>query len=252
MSPSAFRQISAPDGATAELAIFADKAALVNGAAAFIAEQAAEAISRRGRFTFALSGGDTPKPVYERLATLGGVDWRRAEVFFGDERCVPQDDPRSNFAMAKAALLDRVDVPSRNVHRIRGEDPPRVAAESYAAELGKMLGEDGRLDLILLGLGENGHTASLFPGLAALEDQRHAVAAAYVEVAEMWRVTMTFPTINAARRVALLVSGAGKAEILRRVLQGPRDPFVLPAQAVRPEQRPALWLVDAEAASKLS
>lgn len=249
---SVLRQVSAQDGATAELAVFADKTALVNGAADFIAAQAAEAIDRRGRFTFALSGGNTPEPVYERLAALRGVDWRRVEVFFGDERCVAPDDPRSNFAMAKAALFDRVDIPLRNVHRIRGEDPPRAAAEAYAAELRETLGEQGRLDLVLLGLGDNGHTASLFPGLAALEDERHAVAAAYVEVVGMWRVTMTFPTINAARRVALLVSGSGKADVLRKVLQGPRDPFVLPAQALRPEERPALWLVDAEAASRLT
>ena len=246
------RLISVPDGATAELAVFADKAALVNGAAAFIAEQAGEAIDRRGRFAFALSGGSTPKPVYERLASLRGLDWRRVDVFFGDERCVPPDDGRSNFAMAKAALLDRVDIPSQNVHRIRGEAPPQVAAESYAEELRKTLGDGGRLDLVLLGLGENGHTASLFPGLAALEDEQHAVAAAYVEVAGMWRVTMTFPTINAARRVAVLVSGVGKAGVLHEVLQGRREPFVLPAQSLRPEARPAFWLVDAEAASMLT
>ena len=172
-------------------------------------------------------------------------------VFFSDERCVPPRDTRSNYNMARAALLDHVAIPAENIHRMRGEDPPEAAAEAYAAELRNALGDDGRLDLVLLGLGQDAHTASLFPGLAAVTEKQRTVMASYVEFVGMWRLTLTPPTINAARRVAFLVSGADKAEIMRRVLQGPRQPVVLPAQAVRPAERPASWLIDAGAAAKL-
>ena len=164
---------------------------------------------------------------------------------------MPPDDPRSNFDMAKSALLDHVPIPAQNLHRMRGEDVPDAAAEAYAAEIQGVLGDGGRLDLVLLGLGDNGHTASLFPGLAAVTETRRTVMAAYVEVVAMWRLTLTPPAINVARRVAFLVSGAGKADVAHRVLQGPRQPIVLPAQAVRPLERPAVWLFDAGAAAKL-
>ena len=243
--------IAAPDGAVAECEIHEDADALVVGATDFIAREAADAIARRGRFSIALSGGNTPKPVYARLAAVPGLDWRRVLVFFGDERCVPPDDSRSNYAMARAAMLDHIPIPPENVHRMRGEDPPRAAAEAYADELSKALGADVRLDLALQGLGDNGHTASLFPGLAAIDETTRSVVAAYVEVVGMWRLTLTPPAINAARRVVFLVSGAGKAEVLHRVLQGPRDPVVLPAQIVRPVDSRVLWLLDAAAAAKL-
>jgi 6-phosphogluconolactonase len=242
--------IAAPDGSIAQAMIYADLSALIAGATEFIATLAAEAIAGRGRFTIALSGGNTPKPVYERLA-LAPLDWARVYVAFGDERCVAPDDPRSNYHMAKAALLDRVPIPAGNVLRMRGEDPPEAAAARYADDLRNALGENGRLDLVLLGLGDNGHTASLFPGLAAVSETTRTVAACYVEVVGMWRLTLTPPPINAARRVAFLVSGEGKAEILQRVLQGPQQPIVLPAQAIRPTEQPAVWLIDSPAAAKL-
>jgi 6-phosphogluconolactonase len=242
--------IAAPDGSVAEAVVYPDSDSLGAGATEFIARQAAEAIARRGRFSIALSGGNTPRPVYARLAGLR-LDWSRVLVFFGDERCVPPDDPRSNYRMARETLLEHVPIPPENVHRMRGEDPPRAAAEAYADEFAQALGASGRLDLNLLGLGDNGHTASLFPGLAALEETRSSVVAAYVEAVGMWRLTMTPPAINAARRVAFLVSGAAKADIVARVLQGPHDPTVLPAQSVRPTDSRALWLLDADAASKL-
>ncbi len=244
--------IKAEDGSTADVIAYPDAGALVVGASDFIAREAASAIAERGRFSIALSGGGTPKPVYERLATLAGIDWRRVYVLFGDERCVPPADPRSNFAMAKAALIDPIPIPAENVRRMRGEDPPRSAADAYARELRTLLGGSGRVDLVLLGLGDNGHTASIFPGLPAVDEATRTVVAQYVEVVGMWRLTMTPPAINAARRVAFLVGGEGKAEVLQRVLEGPIDPVVLPAQAVRPTQTNALWLVDAPAASKLS
>jgi 6-phosphogluconolactonase len=243
--------IAGPDGALAEAIVYPDPAALVVGAADLIAREASDATAERGRFSIALSGGNTPRPIYERLAGLKSIDWGRTLIFFSDERCVPPDDSRSNYRMARMALLDRAPTPSGNVHRMRGEDPPRAAADAYADEYARALGRSSRLDLNLLGLGDNGHIASLFPGLAAVEETRRAVVAAYVEAVGMWRLTMTPSTINAARRVVFLVSGGGKADIVARVLQGPRDPTVLPAQCVEPLDSRALWLLDAEAASKL-
>ncbi len=243
--------IDGPDGASAEALIFPDSPSLVTGTVNFIAGEAADAITARGAFSIALSGGNTPKPVYEQLANAS-LDWRRVHIFFGDERCVPPDDQRSNYHMAKMTLLDRVAIPPGNVHRMRGEDPPEQAAASYAAEMERALGAGGRIDLMLLGLGDNGHTASLFPGLAVVTEKERTVVACYVESVGMWRLTMTPPVINASRRVVFLVSGMDKAGIVHRVLQGPREPIVLPSQVVRPTERPALWLLDAAAAAKLN
>jgi len=242
--------LAAPDGSVAEVIVYPDLSALIGGAAGLIEQAAVEAIAARGSFTIALSGGNTPRPVYQRLAAAA-IDWPRVHVFFGDERCVPPSDARSNYRMARAALLDRVAIPAGNVHRMHGEDPPAAAAEAYAVELREALGEGARLDLILLGLGHDGHTASLFPGLAAVTETRRTVMEAYVEFVGMWRLTLTPPAIDAARRAVFLVSGDDKADVLHRVLQGPRQPIVLPAQAIRPSEKPALWLVDAAAAGKL-
>lgn len=242
--------IHAPDGSIAEAIVYPDFASLISGAADTIAAAAAEAIAARGRFTIALSGGNTPRPVYQRLAA-SAIDWPRVHVFFGDERCVSPRDARSNYHMAKVALLDRVPVPSEHVYRLRGEDPPEAAADAYAVDIRRALGEDGRLDLVLLGLGHDAHTASLFPGLAAATETRRTVMASYVEFVGMWRLSLTPAAINAARRVLFVVTGEDKADILRRVLKGPREPVVLPAQAIHPKERPATWLLDRQAAAKL-
>jgi len=247
---SATQAIAAPDGSVAEAVLYPDFASLIAGAADTIAAAAAEAIATRGRFTIALSGGNTPRPVYQRLASAP-IEWPKVHVFFGDERCVPPRDARSNYHMAKVALLDRVPVPSEHVYRMHGENPPQAAADAYAAVLRGALGDDGRLDLVLLGLGHDGHTASLFPGLAAATETRRTVMESYVEFVGMWRLSMTPAAINAARRVLFVVTGEDKAEILRRVLKGPREPVVLPAQAIRPTERPATWLLDQQAAAKL-
>ncbi len=242
--------IASPDGSIAEAIAYPDFASLISGAADAIAAAAAEAIAERGRFTIALSGGNTPRPVYQRLASAP-LDWSRVHVFFGDERCVSPRDARSNYHMAKLALLDRVPIPPGNVLRMRGEDPPEAAADAYSVELRRELGDDGRLDLVLLGLGHDGHTASLFPGLAAVTETRRTAMASYVEFVGMWRLSLTPVAINAARRVVFVVTGDDKADILQRVLQGPRQPVVLPAQAIRPTARPAIWLLDRVAAAKL-
>lgn len=197
------------------ITIYPDSERWVAGVADFIMELAAETIAERSRFTLALSGGDTPRSVYARLATPGDrdrIDWSRVRVFFGDERCVPPEDPRSNYQMARSALFDHVPLSAANIHRIRGEDEPDQAAAAYAAELQATFGGDAvaggppadGFDLILLGLGGNGHTASLFPGLASVTESVHWVMARYVEVASTWRVTLTPVVINAAHHVGTI------------------------------------------------
>ena len=235
--------------------------ALTGAAADFVADRARRAIAERGRFTFALAGGGTPKPVYERLATepyLSGIDWRHVEIFFGDERCVAPDDPNSNWRMARMALGHRLPIAEANYHRMRGENSPDEAAASYEAMLASRFGGDPNdgppmqgFDLVVLGMGDNGHTASLFPGLAAVTEQKRWVMAQYVEVAGMWRLTLTPVVINAARCVLFLVAGAGKADMLARVLDGPREPVVLPSQAIAPTAGELHWLLDTAAAARL-
>ncbi len=227
--------------------------ALTSTAADFIAAQAQNAIAERGRFTIALSGGGTPKPVYELMATepyRTRIDWQRVEVFFGDERCVPPESPDSNWHMARTAFGDRLPIQDTNWHRMRGEDLPDNAASDYEAILASRLGSEG-LDLVLLGLGDNGHTASLFPGLAAVTETAKRVMAQYVEVAGMWRLTLTPVAINAARCVLFLVGGANKSVMVARVLEGPPDPVVLPSQAIAPANGELHWLVDTAAGSRL-
>ena len=244
-----------------KITVYPDNESLVKGATDFIADQAAQAIAERGRFTLALSGGNTPKPVYARLATpeyRDRLDWSKVLIFFGDERCVPPDDPQSNYLMVKTALLDHVPLPPDNIFRIKGEESPEKAAADYTDVLQNTFGGDPvggaapePFDLNLLGMGDNGHTASLFPGLAAITETFRWVMPLYVEVVGMWRVTMTPVIINAARTVAFLVSGAGKADVLQRVLEGPYQPVVLPSQIIKPASGNLLWLLDEPAAAKL-
>jgi len=244
------------------ITVYPDHASLITSAADWIVDLAAKAIAERGRFTLALSGGSTPQPVYARLATKDcrdRIDWPKVQIFFGDERCVPPDNPQSNYHMVRTTLLDQVPVRPGNIHRIRGEDAPEKAAAEYTGTLQRQFGGDiagggpppEGFDLILLGMGDNGHTASLFPGLAAVTETVRWVMALYVEVAGMWRVTMTPVIINAARQVAFLVSGTEKAEMLQRVLEGPYQPVVLPSQIIQPASGKLHWLLDASAAAKL-
>jgi 6-phosphogluconolactonase len=242
--------------------VFPDTESLIKGAADFIAESGRRACAARGRFTLALCGGNTPKPVYARLATSGYqdcLDWSKVQIFFGDERCVPPEDPQSNYLMARTALLDKVPLPVENIHRLRGEAEPEEAAAAYAYDLERTFGGDAKagtpppegFDLILLGVGDDGHTASLFPESAAVTEKKRWVMAHYVEIVGRWRLTLTPVVINAARQVAFLVSGAGKAEAVQRVLAGPYQPLVLPAQVIRPHSGELHWLLDAPAAARL-
>lgn len=240
----------------ANLDVFPDNPNFVNGSADFIASLATRAVIERGRFVIALSGGGTPKPIYERLASAeyrGKIEWSKTHIFFGDERCMPPDDTRSNYRMARLALFDHSPIPPENIYRIRGEDDPALAALMYEEQIQRLFrtATPPAFDLILLGMGDNGHTASLFPGTAALRENVRWVVAQYVEVMTTWRVTFTLPLINAARNVAFLAEGAGKAEMLWRVMKGPYNPDELPSQLIQPTHGELHWLVDAAAAAKV-
>jgi len=239
-----------------QLQVFPDNRSFVIGSAEFIMEVAARAIGERGRFTIALSGGGTPKPIYARLSTADYRDripWEKAHIFFSDERCVPPDDARSNYRMAREAWFDLSDIPAGNIHRVHGEDDPHAEALRYEKDIAGLHRQAGipAFDLILLGMGDNGHTASLFPGTAALRERARWVVAQYVEVMAAWRVTFTAPLINAARHVAFLAEGAAKAQMLWNVLEGPYQPEVWPSQLIQPVGGELHWLVDAEAAAKV-
>ena len=236
--------------------VLPDPPALAEAAARHLVESAQSAIDTRQRFSLALSGGSTPRDLHLKLAGppfRDEIDWSRVHIFFGDERCVPADDPQSNYRMAEETLLSRVPIPRQQIHRMHGELSPSDAAEHYARELQAYFGtEPPRLDVILLGMGDNGHTASLFPGLQAVHESTRWVVAEDVEAVGMWRITLTPVILNFAREVIFLVAGAAKASMLRQVLEGPFAPDERPAQIVRPAPGEVLWLVDAAAAAQLS
>jgi 6-phosphogluconolactonase len=244
-----------------DVAVFPDDATLMRAEAEHVAALARAAIAARGRFLLALSGGSTPRRLYELLSRppfLEGIDWSRVHVFWGDERCVPPGHPESNYRMAREALLDRVPIPDGNVLRIHGEDEPNRAAEAYEQVLRRVFGRmegrpDRTFDEVLLGMGDDGHTASLFPGTPPLTEGHRWVMAQYVEpLPVQWRITLTPVVLNAAADVTFLVAGASKAPRLREVLEGgPRD-VSLPAQLIRPLQGVLHWMVDAAAAARLS
>jgi len=230
--------------------VLSDAGELAAAAAELIVGQSERAIADRGSFHIALSGGNTPKVLYELLASdayLDEVDWPHWHVYFGDERCVGPDHPDSNYRMARAALFDHVPLDGRNLHRMKGEIDPQQAAGEYD-QLLKDAFADAGLDLILLGLGDDGHTASLFPGTAALSETHRRCVANFVPKLDAWRLTLTAPFINRARQVVVLVSGEAKAKKVTEVLEGPRDPQRLPIQLIQPQSGELLWLLDAPAA----
>jgi 6-phosphogluconolactonase len=239
-----------------DVQVFDDAEAVTRAAADLFARLSREAVEQRGAFSVALSGGTTPRSVYELLASeeyRADVPWPKVHVFFGDERAVPPDHAESNYRMASEALLSRVPVPPENVHRIDGLGDAAANASDYESVMRGFFGdaEWPRFDLVLLGMGDDGHTASLFPNTAALEESRAWVASNWVEKLGAWRITLTAPAINAARRVVFLVTGASKAERLREVLKGPHDPTRLPSQMIRPRDGSLSWYVDRAAAAKL-
>ena len=247
------------------LQTYPDAASLAQAAAEHFVTIAAEAIAARGSFSVMLSGGSTPRAIHARLAEdsfARRVDWVRVHLFWGDERCVPPDHPDSNYRMARETLLERLPIPAANIHRIRGEADPTEAATEYERDLrdfffgqGQPPGFAPSVDLIFLGMGDDGHMASIFPGATAIHERVRWVAAQTHTTPPpplVSRVTITPVVINAAAHVTFLVSRAGKAARLREVLTAPYQPDRLPAQVVRPTGGQLLWLVDAPAAAHLS
>lgn len=243
-----------------DLLIVPDHASLARKAAELFAETAEGAMARAGRFTVALSGGLTPKLLYSVLATepyRSRLPWRNTHVFWGDERAVPPDHPDSNFGLARISLLDQVAIPTDQVHRMQGErDDLDVAARQYEAEIAwnfavRRTGEPPAFDLILLGLGLDGHTASLFPYTEAIRETRRWVVRNYVPKLSANRLTLTASILSRGGTVLFLVAGTDKARVLQEVLEGPTDSERLPSQLIRPASGRLIWLVDRAAASKL-
>jgi 6-phosphogluconolactonase len=251
-------EIHAMSGRT--IRVFADVQALSEAAAQEWVRCAGEAVAARGRFTIALSGGSTPKRLYQLLTKepfRSQLDWGRIEIFWGDERCVPPDHPDSNYRMTREAMLDHLPIPAEHIHRMEAERSDLdAAARDYQDVLarvfyGKSTGpEPPALDLVLLGMGPDGHTASLFPHTDALRETLRWVVPNHVPQLNTDRLTMTRPILNRAREVLFLVAGADKAERLTEVLAGPADPDRLPSQSIQPSGQ-LVWFIDRAAAARL-
>lgn len=244
---------------SAEIRVLTTPQDLFAAAAEEVLRDAEEAVRERGRFTIALSGGSTPKSLFHLLATnaRAALPWDRMYFFWGDERHVPPTDPDSNYRMADETMLSKVPVPAGNVFRVAAENPDAsAAAEAYEQTLRKFfqLQPDGvpRFDLILLGMGPDGHTASLFPGTAALQEKSRLVVANWVDKLKTHRLSLTLPVLNAARCVSFLVSGTDKAAMLKTVLEENVPGEQYPAKLVAPSDGRLIWFLDRAAASALS
>ncbi|MGA3082585.1 MAG: 6-phosphogluconolactonase [Terracidiphilus sp.] len=238
----------------------ADPTALARRAAQYFVEMAGEAVEAQGRARIAISGGSTPKAAFELLADpnqpwRSRMPWHELDLYWVDERCVPPGDPESNYRMAREALLDHVPLGPEQIHRIEGELDPPSAAARYESELRSTFQLEGaetpQFDLIALGLGDDGHTASLFPHTEALHEMTRLVTANRVPQKNAWRITLTWPVINHARSVFFLAAGAEKAAILKEVLSGPRDPERLPSQLIWPSSGILTFILDKAAAALL-
>jgi len=237
-----------------------DAAALAQHAARYFVEMVGEAVEGRGRARIAISGGTTPKATFQLLADpnqpwRSRMPWSDLDLYWVDERCVPPDDQESNYRMTREALLDHVPLTPAQIHRIEGELDPLEAADEYESELRESFRLEGahipRFDLVALGMGPDGHTASLFPQTAALHETNRIVVANHVPQKDTWRVTLTWPVINAARSVFFLIAGQDKAQFLHEVLTGPRDVERLPSQLIRPSSGILTLILDKAAASLL-
>lgn len=238
--------------------ICADVEELSRKAAERFIDLARNAIARNGRFIVALSGGSTPRALYSLLASPGyneRIEWNKIHLYWGDERCVPPHHPDSNFLMVQETLLANITIPRENFHRIAAEFDPAAAAADYEEQIQKLFqlspGALPRFDLILLGLGEDGHTASLFPDNPALDDTRHIVAGAYIEKLKAHRVTLTLPVINRAAEIVFLVAGRDKAAVVQQIVGESPNGSTLPAARVRPTNGRLVWLITKDAASEL-
>lgn len=237
-----------------DLQIFAEPDALAAALADAFVDDARNAIEQRGAFFVALAGGTTPKNAYHLLAQeprRSEVDWNNVFVYFGDERSVPPESDQSNYKMAADAFLRDVNVPADHVHRMRGEADPPAAAREYAELLIQTMGDQPHFDLVLLGMGADGHTASLFPGTDPLTDDERLVRAVWVEKMSTHRITVTPLVINNARHVVIATEGDSKAPALYAVREGPYDPRTHPIQIVAPVNGRLSWFVDRAAAARL-
>lgn len=245
-----------------EIRVYHNPAHLAQATAQMIIDLAARNISAKGTFSLALAGGSTPRDAYQLLASetyLPRLDWKKTTIFWSDERCVPPDHPRSNFRMAKYALLNHVPIPDNQIVRMQGELSPQVAADAYEQILRKYFAANNiadhakpGLDLVLLGLGTDGHTASLFPSTRALKETERWVMPNEVPNQPELRLTFTYPLINQACTVVFLVSGSAKAAVLKKVIEGIQvDIEQYPATGIKPGEGKLFWLIDAGAASLL-
>jgi len=238
----------------ANVRVLPDADAAAHAAARIFTEAAADAVSLRSGFSVALSGGSTPHRLYHLLGSSyrGKIAWRQAHIFWADERCVPPDHEQSNFRLAHEALISRNDIPEENIHRIRGELRPEEAAVTYEHDLRAYFGTVGvpGFDLILLGVGEDGHTASLFPGGREISEMKRLSVPSFYSRAGNWRVTLTLPVLNNAALVVFLVTGKAKARIIKELhAEGKRNLY--PAGLVRPHHGKVIWVLDEDAASGL-
>ena len=235
--------------------IYPTSSDLVRASAERISSLLDAAVRANGTATLALSGGSTPRSVYALLGSepyRSQIPWDKVHLFWGDERCVPADHAESNYRMVKESLFNHITIPAANIHRIMAERGAAIAAQDYEVEImhvfGLSAGSMPVFDVILLGLGEDGHTASLFPGTAALEEKGRIVTDVFVQKLNTERITLSFPAINNAAHIIFLVSGAGKAPILAEVLHGPHK---YPSQRIQPQNGEVIWLVDRDASTQL-
>lgn len=249
-----------PQPVTVTYSVWSASQAVAAAAAQLFADATEQAVTARGVARVAISGGSTPKAMFALLADpsqpfVGSIPWSRLHLYWVDERCVPPTDDESNFRMTNEVMLSKVPLPSEQVHRMEGELDPEEAANRYESVLRNSMRLEGAespaFDLLLLGMGDDGHTASLFPHTAALEEIVRLTVANHVPQKNTWRLTLTASVINQARQVCFLIEGSAKSEVLAEVLTGPRDPDRLPAQLIRPSNGKLRFLLDSAAASAL-
>ncbi len=249
-----------PRAITVTYSVWSEPEAVAQAAAHLFVEAAAQAAEVRGVARIAISGGSTPKRMFALLADpaqpfRAQVPWDKLKLYWVDERCVPPTDAESNYRMTREAMLDHVPLPPANIFRMEGELDPEEAANRYETFLRNSMRLEGAelptFDLVLLGMGDDGHTASLFPRTGAINELGRLVVANHVAQKDTWRITLTWPVINQGREVAFLIEGTAKATVLAEVLLGPRDPARLPSQLIRPANGKLSFLLDEAAAAKL-
>lgn len=235
--------------------VFKTEDEVLDGLAKYFVEVAAKSIKHHGQFSVALSGGNSPKKLYELLASpkfRDKVEWKKVHFFFGDERYVPHTDPQSNYLMAKKAILEPLDLSYRQIFPVNTSVSPEEAAARYTNDINLYFaGFDARFDLVLLGLGDNSHTASLFPHTPVLHDNTASVKEVFLNDQQVFRITMTAPLINQAHHIAYLVYGSGKAEAVHHVIEDKKDIENYPAQLIKPSDGDLQWFLDTEAAALL-